>query len=266
MYKTINNTVYWYEIEGKGEPVVFLHGFTGTGGTWDNIVARLPEDLQSLTIDLPGHGRTDSETPKDMERFSRDLVALFEYLQWTKVHLVGYSMGGRAALSFAVFYPDMVKSLTLESASPGLSDEHDKEERRQNDEQLAQRIQSDGVEAFVDFWENIPLFHTQKSLQKEVRNKIRTERLFQSAEGLAQSLQYMGTGAQPSWWDALQNFKVPVLLVAGGRDDKFTAINQSMQKQIPKAELTVVEGAGHAIHVEQPVVFGRIVSEFLKTV
>lgn len=266
MYQTINDTAYWYELKGDGVPVVYLHGFTGTGGTWDEMTRQLPENFLSLTIDLPGHGRTDSGAPKDMEGFSRDLARLLDYYQWQKVHLIGYSMGGRTALSFAIAYPDRVKSLTLESASPGLSDESEREDRRRKDEHLASRIENGGVKAFVDFWENIPLFQSQKKLPGNVREKIHTERLSHSRAGLAQSLRYMGTGSQPSWWDALQSLEVPVLLLAGESDEKFTAINQSMKKLIPTAELAVVKDAGHAIHVELPDIFGKIVSEFLKTV
>jgi len=266
VYFKINGTVYWYELNGEGEPVVLLHGFTGTSGTWTTIVTEWLGGFQTLTIDLPGHGRTKPGPAKTMRDVCRDLAGLLDKLQWEKVHFIGYSMGGRTALSFALVFPERVKSLTLESASPGLANEEERYKRRQQDEKLAQRIESDGIEAFVDFWEDIPLFESQKQLPAAVRKKIRTERLSQSPEGLAQSLRFMGTGSQPSWKEDLPGLDVPVMLLSGEHDTKFIGINETMENLMPAAEHTTVKGAGHAIHVEQPATFGKIVTGFLKSV
>lgn len=263
MYLTMNDTAYWYEMNGDGEPVVLLHGFTGTTGTWTNITGNIIYDFETLTIDLPGHGKTDADPPKTMEAFCRDLAGMLDYLGWEKIQLIGYSMGGRTALSFALIYPERVKSLTLESASPGLADKQERQNRQQQDESLAQRIERDGIEAFVDDWENIPLFQSQKQLPAAVRQTIRAERLSHSAAGLAQSLRFMGTGSQSSWWEKLQQLNMPVLLLTGELDRKFIKINQMMEKLIPEAEHVTVKDAGHAIHVEQPAIFGKIVIEFL---
>lgn len=73
----------------------------------------------------------------------------------------------------------------------------------------------------------------------------------------------MGTGSQPSWWNKLSGINYPVLLIAGSLDQKFVAINESMAKRIPAARLEIVEHTGHAVHVEEPDFFGRIVSEFI---
>jgi len=266
VYLTINETMYWYELNGKGEPVVLLHGFTGTGETWKGIVSEWMHDFQTLTIDLPGHGRTNTSNPKSMECFCRDLAALLDDLHLEQVHLIGYSMGGRTALSFAFLYPERVSSLTLESASPGLADGYQRENRRRQDKKLADFIESGGIKAFVDYWENIPLFESQKQLPGSVRERIRHERLFHSKEGLAESLRYMGTGSQPSWREELPNLSIPILLLAGEYDKKFIEINQMMEKLLPSVELTIVKNAGHAIHVEQPSIFGKIVIGFLQSV
>ncbi len=263
VYFKVDDASYWYEIDGEGkETVVLLHGFTGTAATWDFFINDWQDHYQILTIDLPGHGKTTLGTPRTMEECSSDLVYLFDYLGLEKIHLAGYSMGGRTALSMAMLYPERIKSLTLESASPGLVLDSDRESRVNHDEKLAARIEQNGIESFIEFWENIPLFKTQKSLPSDVQNKIRDERLAQSAEGLAYSLRYMGTGRQPSWWDQLQDITFPVLLLAGAYDQKFIDINKSMSERISSSKLAVVENAGHAIHVEQPGIFGKLVNEF----
>ncbi|MED4974325.1 alpha/beta hydrolase, partial [Geobacillus thermoleovorans] len=153
--------------------------------------------------------------------------------------------------------------LVLESSSPGLETEEERRARREADEALARKIETEGVRAFVDDWEKIPLFATQQTLPDPVRAAIRRERLRHTATGLANSLRGMGTGVQPSFWERLGELAMPVLLVCGERDEKFCRIAAQMHERLPNSELICVKGAGHAIHVEQPGIFAKIVSEFM---
>src|SRR5690625_7823550 len=102
-------------------------------------------------------------------------------------------MGGRSALSFAMMHESMVKTLLLESASPGLKTEKERKLRRDQDSQLAEKLLTSSIEDFVNKWEQIPLFASQKSLPKSVKQKIRRERLLQEQESLRNSLKYMKT-------------------------------------------------------------------------
>nr|WP_193065458.1 2-succinyl-6-hydroxy-2,4-cyclohexadiene-1-carboxylate synthase [Oceanobacillus oncorhynchi] len=250
-----------YEIIGEGEPVLFLHGFTGTRETWRETCSYL-SGYQCILVDLPGHGEADS-TISSMKDCCTLLAELLDKLGIKKAHVVGYSMGGRTAVSFAMYYPEYIASLILESASPGLKEEAARRERKEKDEQLAQRILENGIEAFVDTWQELPLFATQKQLPDHVQRNIRNERLSQKEEGLAMSLQAMGTGTQPSWWGQLSELAKPTLLIAGEEDEKFVAINQMMQKAIPQAAFMLCPKAGHAVHVEKSRNFGKMVNVFL---
>lgn len=261
MYFTISDAAYWYDIQGEGPPVVLLHGFTGSTTTWNTFIARWKEQFRLLVVDLPGHGKTVIHSPRTMEDCCSDIQKLLHHLQLPKVHIVGYSMGGRTALSFAMLFPEQVASLILESASPGLASSDEQQKRKANDEKLAQRIEQEGIKNFVDFWEDIPLFETQKCLPDSVAKSLRNERLGQTEEGLVHSLRFMGTGSQPSWWDRLSLLMKPVLLLAGAQDEKFIRINAEMHKFLPTSELKVVDNTGHAIHVEEPEIFGKIVTE-----
>lgn len=261
MFVIVDESKYWCEVSGQGVPVILLHGFTGSMATWSPIVPTLADHFQVITIDLPGHGKTIVSAGKTMLDCCADLKSIFEQLGLGKIHLLGYSMGGRTALSFAMTYPDLVQSLILESASPGLAQEKDRADRIKNDEKLAGRITTGGVESFVDFWEDLPLFESQKNLPKALKQSIREERLSQRADGLAMSLTYMGSGSQPSWWDKLGTLNVPVLLVVGEWDSKFIKLNKAMQNLLPQSVFVTVQETGHAIHVEQSNFFGKIVSE-----
>ena len=265
-----------YELEGVSYHVeilneenkttlVFLHGFTGSTKTWHEVAERLT-GYRIVLVDLIGHGK--SGRPEDAKRYTmeqqvQDLEELFDQLDLTFFTLVGYSMGGRTALSYAGTYPERLESLILESASPGLRFEKERQERRERDAQLAKRILKEGIVSFVDSWENIPLFDSQKSLPQAVKEVVRNERLEQNPTGLANSLIGMGTGSQASYWEKLDQLSMPVLLVTGRLDLKFTAIAEDMMEMLPDGKWKSVE-AGHAIHVEKPAEFATIVDEYLR--
>lgn len=262
----INGIHYNVELlnESKKRTVVFLHGFTGSTKTWQSVIEQL-SDYKVVLIDLLGHGKTGSpETPDrfDMKRQVEDLETIFDHLSLTDFALIGYSMGGRTALAYACTYPKRLRTLVLESASPGLQAEEAQAERRQRDSVLADRIIKDGVPAFVDFWQDIALFESQKQLPKAVQHAVREERLNQNPLGLANSLLGMGTGSQQSYWSELESLQMPVLLLAGELDSKFKALGEEMFSRLPNGSLKIIE-AGHAIHVEKPFEFATMVEEYL---
>ncbi len=262
----IHGCRYHYGRTGSGEPILLLHGFTGDCTTWNETIASLTDRYQCVAVDLLGHGK--SSCPVDAARYdiqllARDLKELMHELSFERFHVLGYSMGGRLALTMAVLYPDVVKSLIIESASPGLKTEEERAARRAADEKLATKIEAEGMEPFIDFWTNIPLFATQKRLPFAKQEAIRRQRLQNHVVGLSGSLKGMGTGSQPSWWTELSALTMPVLLVTGTLDEKFTDIANEMKKQLPQAVWKEVSGKGHAIHVEDSAEFGTIIREFL---
>jgi 2-succinyl-6-hydroxy-2,4-cyclohexadiene-1-carboxylate synthase len=174
-------------------------------------------------------------------------------------------MGGRTALQIALLRPDAVSALVLEGATPGLIGK-DRIARMISDEELAGRIEGEGVPAFVDFWEAVPLFETQRSLPDEVRTAIREGRLRNSPTGLANSLRGMGACAQEPIHNRLREVRAPSLLLAGALDEKFTAIAHEMAQALPDAQVQLIEDAGHAAHIERPEAFGELVLPFLRRV
>ncbi|MBM7660428.1 2-succinyl-6-hydroxy-2,4-cyclohexadiene-1-carboxylate synthase [Bacillus mesophilus] len=262
----LNGVTYSYMLKGEGQAILLLHGFTGCKENWSFLVESLSKRYKVIALDLIGHGQTHSpevDHRYSFEKVCGDLHDLLDHLSITKVHLLGYSMGGRVALAFSIMYPSKVESLILESSSPGLIDEEERFTRIKADHTLADDILSNGIMAFVNKWEEIPLFSTQKMLSKQVKDKIREQRLRNNPVGLANSLKGMGTGIQPSYWDKLSSIKKPILLLCGELDPKFCEIAEKMKQRIPQAIVFQIPRVGHAIHVEQPDVFGKIVDEFL---
>lgn len=250
--------------EEAHDTVVLLHGFTGATTTWHEIVALLPKSKRLIAVDLMGHGKTDVNVEPIHYEMAGQLSILHELFFELNVQtftLIGYSMGGRIALSYAARYPDQIDQLILESASPGLANELDRLARIENDEKLAARIEQDGLVAFIDFWENIPLFNTQHQLPENRQQILRNERLSQNENGLALSLRHMGTGKMPPLWELLSLLPMPVLLMTGELDVKFVNIAKQMRQKNEKINQIVIPKVGHAIHVENPQKFATIVKE-----
>lgn len=266
MKYVINGVRYHVDTWGTGFPLLLLHGFTGNSEGWKEFAPFWKDHSKTIALDIIGHGKSGS--PPDIGQYQIEesaavINSLLEKMGIGKIDVLGYSMGGRLALTFAVNYPEKVRKLILESASPGLRTEAERHERRIQDKKLSEKIQQEGIKNFIDYWENIPLFQSQKSLPEKIRTRIRSQRLANSIDGLANSLNGMGTGVQPSWWDELAHLEMPVLLITGNLDQKFCRIAEEMSKILPNAKWKTTEDAGHAIHVEKPELFGTIVSGFL---
>jgi len=257
---------YHVDVCGEGFPCLLLHGFTGDASTWAPFFDDWGKHAKLIVPDIIGHGRTDS--PEGVEHYqieaaAHDLVGILDFLGFYQVDLLGYSMGGRLALTFALLFPNRVRKLILESSSPGLKSDYERGHRRKKDAELATFIKEQGIKSFVDYWEDIPLFKTMRQLPASIQNRIRAQRLKNSTQGLANSLIGMGTGSQPSWWNHLNQLNCDVLLLTGSKDQKFCSIAESMLNILKKGTWISIENTGHAVHVEYPEKFGTIVSGFL---
>jgi 2-succinyl-6-hydroxy-2,4-cyclohexadiene-1-carboxylate synthase len=160
-------------------------------------------------------------------------------------------MGGRAALHFAIRYPERVRTLILESASPGIEDDDERQRRATSDAQLAQRILRDGVPAFVGEWERQQLLALRPHVSDVLRARQHAQRLINSPVGLANSLRGMGTGQQTPLWSRLLELQRPVQLIVGERDTRYHAIAQRMRAALLLSDLAVVPDAGHTVHIDQ---------------
>ena len=232
---------------------MLVHGFTQTGASWAALASSLAADHEVICIDAPGHGGS-SDVRADLVdggRLIGDVGGRATY--------VGYSMGGRLALHLALARPDLVERLVLLGATGGIDDERERAARRTADEVLAASIEADGVAAFVDRWLAQPLF---AGLPDDPAD--RAHRGTNTAAGLASSLRLAGTGTQTPLWDRLPELSMPVLVLVGEHDTKFTALGRRLAEAIgPNAAFAVVPGAGHAAHLERPDTFVALLRDWL---
>jgi len=225
--------------------VVLLHGFTHTGASWEPVIAALGESYRALALDIRGHGAASGLEPVTLEAVLDDLAVSAP----ARFTLAGYSMGGRLALHAALAMPDRVERLVLIGASPGIADPREREARRTADDQLAGQIERSSIEEFAQRWAQTPVL---EGLPEEVAARAHDDRLRSTPAGLARALRGLGTGSLPPLWERLGELAMPVTLVVGERDQKFTAIAQQMAPAIPAAGPVVVPEAGHAVHLEAP--------------
>jgi 2-succinyl-6-hydroxy-2,4-cyclohexadiene-1-carboxylate synthase len=225
--------------------LVLLHGFTHTGRSWQPVLHALAARYRAVAPDLPGHGAFADRRPASFPASDAYLRALGA----DRFTLGGYSMGGRVALHATLSLGSRVERLVLIGASPGLASAEQRAARAADDAALADRIEAVGLEAFVREWGAQPLFD---GMPRGIAELVEADRLRNTAPGLAAALRGLGTGVMPSLWERLGELAIPVELVVGERDEKFRAIAERMAAALPDGRLSVVPGAGHAVHLEAP--------------
>lgn len=247
-------------------PLFLVHGFTGRAEVWSDVRREMSGEYAVHAVDLPGHGRNAHVTDERAVTFDGATLRIIDeatQIGAKRFNLWGYSMGGRIALHLALNYSNMVERLVLESASPGLADPFERKARLESDERLAGRILSEGLEGFVDYWTNIPLFASQKTLPAARQALGRQLRMRGTAEGYAAALRGFGVGSQIPLHNRLQELTMPVLVIAGELDQKYREIGEAMAGSIPGAQFRIIPGAGHAPHWERPIETAAAVAEFL---
>jgi 2-succinyl-6-hydroxy-2,4-cyclohexadiene-1-carboxylate synthase len=234
--------------------VVLLHGFTNTGSSWQPVIAELGQRYRAIAPDIRGHGSAGKARPVTLAAVIEDVASLTP----EPFTLVGYSQGGRIALHVALALPRRVTRLVLIGASPGIAEQRERDARRRSDERLAERIESLEIEQFAREWAGTPVL---AGLPDAIAAAAHAERMRNAPQGLAAALRGLGTGALPSLWGRLGELMMPVTLITGERDSKFTALAHEMAGRIPSAAVTVVPGAGHAVHLERPDVVAKALLE-----
>ncbi|MEI7859617.1 MAG: alpha/beta fold hydrolase [Acidimicrobiales bacterium] len=234
--------------QGHGRRLVLAHGFTQTATVWGGIDDALATGRTVIAVDLPGHG-SSADVRADLPTGATLLGAAGgcgDYL--------GYSMGARFCLHLALARPDLVSRLVLISGTAGIEDAGERAVRRTADIALADRIDpvdgapEDTLPEFVTRWVANPMFGTVPRAAQGLE-----ERLSNSPSGLASSLRLAGTGTQEPLWAQLGGLTMPVLVVSGAGDAKFTELGRRLVRSIgTNATHVVIDDADHAPHLQHP--------------
>lgn len=239
--------------------LALIHGFLGTPASWDALRVHLPPHHAELPI-LLGHRDSASDAATFDAEVARIASSFSEPIDW-----VGYSLGGRVALGIAARHPQVIRSLAVIGASAGLATPIERQARRELDEARAREIETQGLPAFVNRWENESLLRTQLALPPHVRATHRARRTSHEPFGIARSLRVLGLGAMPWLEPELAETKVPMLFVAGAHDTKFAELARRLASLVPSATSEIVQNAGHDVTLEQPGALASALRSFWQT-
>ena len=177
--------------------------------------------------------------------------------------VLGYSMGARAALLHAIANPKHWDALILISASPGIESAAERSARAASDTALAQRIISEGVPTFLEFWQQTPIIRSQQHIRADWQASMQQNRLQHTAAGLAKSVEQFGQAACPNLWPQLNKLQCPILLISGKHDLKYCTIAERMQRALPQAQWSKIPDAGHMPHLEAPEATAAAIRRFV---
>jgi 2-succinyl-6-hydroxy-2,4-cyclohexadiene-1-carboxylate synthase len=231
--------------------LALIHGFMGDASSWDEARAHARSLPPRASCLRPlGHG--EPSDARDFDAELRRLLARLDAEHTGRWVLAGYSLGARIALGLLAASPARFAGALLIAPHPGLRHASEARARRALDEQRAARLESEGLEAFVDAWERLPLFETQRSLSGERLRSQRRTRLSHDASELARSLRVLGLGAMPACWPALETLPMPIAWLVGERDARFVALAEAAVGELADGRLSVAPEAGHNLLLERP--------------
>ncbi|MBN2068216.1 MAG: alpha/beta fold hydrolase [Opitutales bacterium] len=253
----------FYPAENPNAPtIIALHGFTGLGSDFALCAHAAHRAFSWVCPDLPGHGRHETR-----ENYPEAFSSLLEKLHETfpAAHLLGYSMGARLLLVHSITKGMNSPSLTLISATGGIEGSIERRQRVENDAILAERLLSDGLHTFLEFWANTPLIQTQENIPAKWKQRMRQQRLMRhSPKNLATALRQFSPGVIPTVWEQLRQISAPTLLSYGEQDGKYANYAKRLHQLIPDAALSAIPGSGHAPHLESPELFAKSLQNFIK--
>jgi 2-succinyl-6-hydroxy-2,4-cyclohexadiene-1-carboxylate synthase len=229
-----------------------LHGFTGSPESWSRVVEHADLEQAPLIPTLAGHGRGRQRS--DVQSFENEVTRLVPLASKAEPPrlLCGYSMGARVALGLLAREPFLFDAALLIGVHPGLLDESTRAERREVDAARARLLREEGLEAFIANWEELPLFASQHDLSPQALEHQRDIRLGHDPEGLARGLEVLGLAEMPDYRPALLSLKIPITLMTGALDAKFSRIATVLAKENAHVEVEVVDGVGHNVVLEAP--------------
>ena len=257
----INNIDITYDDTGSGPAVVLIHGYPFNRSMWAEQVSALADSYRVVTLDLRGHGESESSTgASTMKLMAQDVAALMDELQIDRAVIGGLSMGGYVTLAFYQLFAERVEKLLLADTRA----QADTEEAKATRGDQVQQIQADGMTGIVTAMLPKLLSPETVSKQPEIVKRVRDMMMHTSPEGAIGALR--GMAEREDQTERLSQINVPALIVVG-KEDPITPVadSQKMHERIAGSELVIIENASHVSNIEQSEQFNRALREFLSS-
>lgn len=245
--KTIefNDRSIHFKVEGEGDSIVLIHGFLESREIWNTFSAELAKHYKVISIDLPGHGRTENiDEIHSMELMADSVLAVLDALKTGQCLLVGHSMGGYMASAFAELYPRRLKGLVyFHSNAAG-----DTEEARKNRDRMIEIVNKD-QHGFINNF--IPdLFAPEnKNRFSDTIQALKNSSSSTSQKGIVAALK--GMKERKDRVELLKTLPIPVLFIAGKKDKRLPVDKVMHQACLPgHSEVLLLEGVGHMGYIE----------------
>ncbi|OBZ16241.1 alpha/beta hydrolase [Bacillus sp. FJAT-27264] len=246
-----------YSDQGKGEVIVLLHGFCGSAEYWEKVIPRLSSSYRVIAPDLRGHGESDAPLGAyTIESMSGDVLALLDSLELSKVTLLGHSLGGYVALSFAQRYASRLTGFGLIHSTAYPDTEEAKEKRLKS----VSTIQNEGINVFVDGL--VPGLFAPGTVESSPHLLERAKEIGyrtppQGAAGVALAMR-----ERPDRRDVISASVLPILLVAGAQD-RLVPAERTFTSDKPNVTQATIAGVGHMSMMEDPERLSEIIGDFV---
>ncbi len=253
-----NGISLYYEIQGEGQPLLLIHGLGSSTRDWEFQVAEFSKSFQVITFDLRGHGQSDKPAgPYSMPMFAKDTSGLLKELSIDQAHIVGLSLGGSIAFQLAVETPQTIKTLTIVNSAPELLVRTFKEK--------------------VMLWQRLV---TIRLLGMRKMAEILSKKLFIQPEHTLLRQTFVTRWVendQRAYLDALRamigwsvtkqlgTILCPTLVITADHDYTPVSLKEVYTAKIPNAHLVTIPDSRHALPVEKPIQFNRVLQRFLET-
>lgn len=240
---------------GNGEALVLVHGYLGGSSQWAAELEALGAHLDVIAPDLPGFGQSRHlMSPFEIGGYARAVLACLDELGVERFHLLGHSMGGMIVQEMVRLAPQRVNRLVLYGTGPlGLLPG-----RFETMARSRERLAEDGVEATARRISATWLLHREQSPRAKALGDLAAQASAQAAEA--------GLWAMERWdgRSHLPHITQPTLIVWGDQDRSYQWPQvEQLWRQIPGASLAVLPHCSHALHLEYPDLFHRLVLDFL---
>ena len=259
MQATINGLRLSYTDEGRGLPLLFVHGFPLARGAWQKQGDALRASCRVIVPDLRGFGDSEGKPgTTSMAEFAADLHGLLQQLNTGPVVFIGHSMGGYLTLAFARQFPQMLHGLMLVATKAGADTQQAAAGRRAT----AEKVRAEGVKVVVEAMaaKMLATSNPDAAMAEQVRGLMAPSR----PEGVIAAL--LGMAERPDSSPLLAGISVPTLVVTGADDSIIPpAESEKLAAAIPGAQLSVIPRAGHLVAFEQPDAFNRALTEWLES-